>query len=1060
MSSLSLLFILSPTITGYSRYSVVVPTRAEIGSSRPAVGLRLTGGGKDKGNSKLRKLVVAQAGIGRYSGAVHGSNTRRARRRRPTLRPDDFDGNSSADENEREARGLDDKLDGNFDPGMDGVVHDDGEPTPDLTDSHQRYLSELRMNQNDVERGYQTHACKRVEGGSTWVSIGTEGDLGYQRVDPVDVSTEVQDDRVVVSGLLVGNGRGAQESDSDGPGNGDRQKDESNRSSRGKKAKKGKVENGISESSAMLEEVEPVAATVVTNPELFPELLKVEQKLTPAFSPGSDQANPSVQLTENVLADEKDTSVSSNSDVSEKSKKQPRKSKKKSGLSFFQAAELPTDKGQVTVVDDEGEQPSIALRISLNETNCSEKEDNVHLQDNAAGIISTGTAIETEAVVKADTACEGRERNDISKDVLGTDSGIEECMTSPSASLELPVERSPRSGSMSMKEVFSEESFITVKLGETESVREHFGNEAELLANRAEGVGENDIHAEKKITDGNVQVGYIVQSGDGHTMNSVGEILYSTNSLQSSNDESLDMNFMTTQIGAAVLSLANEGENFLSTEAVSLPSAVVEQAVHVVSKVGELPAQVASQVVRLPAQVASKVVELPAAVVGQATQVGSVVVEQVVEILPDAVTEQVGQVVSQVVDLQTQVSDGVSLVTDQVLQFTQMMVDQVSEAGDSVVDQVNATAEQVAQVAESVTESVTSTANQVVEQVSAQVADIFSNDEDDESDSDDEFESYKTSDDPAFRGTRGLANFVILQEDQGVLSKIYDFYTYMLKQPLPKFAGAMFSAPIIVSLLFTLLYLPEFQGLAFDETARDFFAAAGGDAVTLQMSWRTVFQVFMFSLSLSTGLQPELAPLSPYTLVVANINALVAQLVFVFLSGAVFARLSQPAQPVRCSAVALVSTSPAQRKRKENAIKVLMTRYVLAGPQPCELVDVKVDLTYKYNTITRTGSYFRATQSLKLVRPEIAFLTHGMLVRHVIDNTSPLYQRTAEMLRKEDAVFVLSVVGLERSSMQSVFHVQHYCVCDDHVIWDAEFEDLFLINSKKTKPNAFNTTVT
>ncbi|BBN08502.1 hypothetical protein MPTK1_4g12110 [Marchantia polymorpha subsp. ruderalis] len=969
MSSLSLLFILSPTITGYSRYSVVVPTRAEIGSSRPAVGLRLTGGGKDKGNSKLRKLVVAQAGIGRYSGAVHGSNTRRARRRRPTLRPDDFDGNSSADENEREARGLDDKLDGNFDPGMDGVVHDDGEPTPDLTDSHQRYLSELRMNQNDVERGYQTHACKRVEGGSTWVSIGTEGDLGYQRVDPVDVSTEVQDDRVVVSGLLVGNGRGAQESDSDGPGNGDRQKDESNRSSRGKKAKKGKVENGISESSAMLEEVEPVAATVVTNPELFPELLKVEQKLTPAFSPGSDQANPSVQLTENVLADEKDTSVSSNSDVSEKSKKQPRKSKKKSGLSFFQAAELPTDKGQVTVVDDEGEQPSIALRISLNETNCSEKEDNVHLQDNAAGIISTGTAIETEAVVKADTACEGRERNDISKDVLGTDSGIEECMTSPSASLELPVERSPRSGSMSMKEVFSEESFITVKLGETESVREHFGNEAELLANRAEGVGENDIHAEKKITDGNVQ------------------------------------------IGAAVLSLANEGENFLSTEAVSLPSAVVEQAVHVVSKVGELPAQVASQVVRLPAQVASKVVELPAAVVGQATQVGSVVVEQVVEILPDAVTEQVGQVVSQ----------------------------------------VNATAEQVAQVAESVTESVTSTANQVVEQVSAQVADIFSNDEDDESDSDDEFESYKTSDDPAFRGTRGLANFVILQEDQGVLSKIYDFYTYMLKQPLPKFAGAMFSAPIIVSLLFTLLYLPEFQGLAFDETARDFFAAAGGDAVTLQMSWRTVFQVFMFSLSLSTGLQPELAPLSPYTLVVANINALVAQLVFVFLSGAVFARLSQPAQPVRCSAVALVSTSPAQRKRKENAIKVLMTRYVLAGPQPCELVDVKVDLTYKYNTITRTGSYFRATQSLKLVRPEIAFLTHGMLVRHVIDNTSPLYQRTAEMLRKEDAVFVLSVVGLERSSMQSVFHVQHYCVCDDHVIWDAEFEDLFLINSKKSK---------
>jgi hypothetical protein len=51
------------------------------------------------------------------------------------------------------------------------------------------------------------------------------------------------------------------------------------------------------------------------------------------------------------------------------------------------------------------------------------------------------------------------------------------------------------------------------------------------------------------------------------------------------------------------------------------------------------------------------------------------------------------------------------------------------------------------------------------------------------------------------------------------------------------------------------------------------------------MPW-TLFRLFMFSLSLSTGLQPELVPVSPYTLVVANINALFAQLLFVFLSGA------------------------------------------------------------------------------------------------------------------------------------------------------------------------------
>lgn len=50
--------------------------------------------------------------------------------------------------------------------------------------------------------------------------------------------------------------------------------------------------------------------------------------------------------------------------------------------------------------------------------------------------------------------------------------------------------------------------------------------------------------------------------------------------------------------------------------------------------------------------------------------------------------------------------------------------------------------------------------------------------------------------------------------------------------------------------------------------------------------------------------------------------------------------------------------------------RVLMARYVLAGPQPCELVDVKVELSYKYNTVTSAGTFFRATQSLKLVKTE------------------------------------------------------------------------------------------
>ena len=61
------------------------------------------------------------------------------------------------------------------------------------------------------------------------------------------------------------------------------------------------------------------------------------------------------------------------------------------------------------------------------------------------------------------------------------------------------------------------------------------------------------------------------------------------------------------------------------------------------------------------------------------------------------------------------------------------------------------------------------------------------------------------------------------------------------------------------------------------------------------------------SLSLSTtfGGSPVSA-VSPLALLVANINTLLAQFLFVFLSGAVFARMSQPSNPITFSKKAII----------------------------------------------------------------------------------------------------------------------------------------------------------
>ncbi|CAI7800978.1 unnamed protein product [Closterium sp. NIES-54] len=516
------------------------------------------------------------------------------------------------------------------------------------------------------------------------------------------------------------------------------------------------------------------------------------------------------------------------------------------------------------------------------------------------------------------------------------------------------------------------------------------------------------------------------------------------------------------------------------------------------------------------------------------------------------------------------------------------------------------------------------------------------------------------------RGRKAQSQLGIIQHRPSIVSLLYNLYSHMLKQPPLVFSLAVCSAPLILSLLFTLLYLPDLDGLVVEDTllaylqtsvaasaasaledesffagpamamargmgsavesagaaaaaaaeagstalttlgaaaaeaagssgaaataegARAAGAAAGGgggggavvtglastgafrapataaaaaaaakeaasgglfnvvdgsqtlgDAVrALEQSnifrlgpagiisggcaWG-IFQVLMFSLSLSTGLEPALAPASPYALVVANVNALVAQLLFVFLSGAVFARLTQPVDPILCSKIACITPPLQQPQQGVNVLggaaggsggsppvhyppaarslsrsissanfggsaafaassfpaaagtavaggggaegggfgtggggmeggrgceRMLLVRYVLAGAQPCELVDVKVELTLKHNTLSCTGRFFRQVDHLKLVRSEDSYQRYGMTVRHLIDESSPLYGRSRDDLCLVNAQLSLAVIGMERASMQPVFHVEDYFVADEDVIWNADFEDMVYRDDK------------
>ncbi|MCO5593643.1 hypothetical protein L7F22_047659 [Adiantum nelumboides] len=311
------------------------------------------------------------------------------------------------------------------------------------------------------------------------------------------------------------------------------------------------------------------------------------------------------------------------------------------------------------------------------------------------------------------------------------------------------------------------------------------------------------------------------------------------------------------------------------------------------------------------------------------------------------------------------------------------------------------------------------------------------------------FEGARTAARSRSKGRKGMEGLIVKQ-NRGLITFFQDFYVACLKMPIGHFLVGVFLSPLVLGLLFTPLYLFDVDGLSFNGVVPD--DAATSPMVSAKQRCLAFLNIFLYALSLSTtfGGAP-VAARSPFCLLVANVNTLLAQFLFVFLSGAVFARMSQPSYPIRCSKKAIIKTDdllPVLGLEQQEKFKVFAVRLVLTGSSPCELVDAKICLTFRIFVTLPSGSVFCSTQDLEVVRPEVSYLRYGLMVRHIIDKKSPVYGHTMESLYEGDASFSLTVMGLERTSMQPVFHLEDYFVCDNDVIWEGDYEDFIRVDKK------------
>jgi inward rectifier potassium channel len=229
-----------------------------------------------------------------------------------------------------------------------------------------------------------------------------------------------------------------------------------------------------------------------------------------------------------------------------------------------------------------------------------------------------------------------------------------------------------------------------------------------------------------------------------------------------------------------------------------------------------------------------------------------------------------------------------------------------------------------------------------------------------------------------------------------------DLYHQLLTISWPRLLLLVIAAYFAVNLLFALLYLAVGGGI---ENARP------GNFMDL----------FFFSFqTMATVGYGKLVPVTFASNSIASIEALLGLLGFALVTGLMFAKFARPSAAVMFSDLMVFTGFEGQP----------CLQFRLANERASQIVEAQLRLVMMRSTITAEGHPVRRLHDLGLMRSHNAFFSLTWLALHPIDEKSPLYGMTFEELAASDVNFVVSLVGLEEISGQTVHARQWYTGAD------------------------------
>jgi inward rectifier potassium channel len=174
---------------------------------------------------------------------------------------------------------------------------------------------------------------------------------------------------------------------------------------------------------------------------------------------------------------------------------------------------------------------------------------------------------------------------------------------------------------------------------------------------------------------------------------------------------------------------------------------------------------------------------------------------------------------------------------------------------------------------------------------------------------------------------------------------------------------------------------------------------------------------FFFSVeTLATVGYGDMHPQTPFAHIVAALEIFVGLMSLALITGMMFARFSKPTARFVFARNAVV--------RPMNGKMTLMLR--AANARQNIVMEASAQLRLLRDEVTPEGIRIRRIQDLTLVRNRHPVFLFGWTLLHVIDDASPLAGETLESLRAARGFLLLTVIGTDETTGQSLMARQEY----------------------------------